>query len=148
MNGLISFMRLSGNVSPSVSSVAGSPSPSCHRGSKAWNTIRSETMKPRTGSAGYVPSHPTKPEESPYRVAMFQSAGTRLMVLVMGTFSPVAASSIRKSMIPCTWGSTPVAMVVQIIGDTNGSIETRSPVAPSSMSLARLGNGTSFATSL
>ena len=75
----------------------------------------------------------------PLSLRMFQIALTFLSPEVTGTRSPSRPVVARKSMIPCRAGSTPVAMLVQITGESIGVMECRRPRAPARTSLPRLG---------
>ena len=94
---------------------------------------------PLTASAGYVAHSPsTATRLAPY-VAMFQIAGARRMLLVIGSFAPVCGSNCTKSRIPWSSGLTPVIIDVQTSGDSGGLIVSRVPLVPSRTSRARFG---------
>src|SRR5256885_13720700 len=71
---------------------------------------------------------------------MFHRALVLLRLDVTGTFSPSLPVVAMKSMMPCRLGDTPVAMLVQMTGDSIGVIVCRRPRTPDRESLPRLGS--------
>ncbi len=94
---------------------------------------------PLIRSAGQVAHHPTTSTESPSAEAMFQTAGTLRLRPVIGAICPVSGSFSTKSSTPCTSADTPVAIVVQIRGDSIGTRVVIVPQVPASISRFRLG---------
>ena len=77
---------------------------------------RSETTTPPgIASAGQLAHHETTAVRRPAFAAMFHSAGTRRTVEETGT-SPLGEGT-TKSVMPCTAGGLPVAMLVQMTGE-------------------------------
>src|SRR5439155_5123633 len=85
-------------------------------------TKRSETMTPFTASTGQVTYHPTALTRRRPRLAIVHSVSARRRLLVTGT-SLWSADAAMKPRMPCCSGLLPVAIVVQIAGETVGSIE-------------------------
>ena len=73
------------------------------------------TITPSMSSAGQDAHQPSTAVRSRAREAMFHSAGTRRCEDETGTIPCVVFAT--KSMIPCSSGVRPVAIVVQITGD-------------------------------
>jgi hypothetical protein len=96
-------------------------------------------MYPDTFSAGNVTSQPTKPERSPKSPRMFHRAFVLRLSLVIGAIVPVRSSNARKSSTPWAGGSLPVAIEVQMSGESMGSYVRSRPEIPSSSNLARWG---------
>ena len=74
----------------------------------------------------------------PAAVAMFQSAGARRSLLVIGSFWPVTGSNCTKSRMPCSSGLVPVIMVVQMSGESAGESVLRWPLVPSARQAAEI----------
>jgi hypothetical protein len=90
------------------------------RSEKRSGLARSETKNPSTSSAGCVAHHPTTPTFFPAAEAMFHTAGTARDSPETGSFVPDFGSVSWKSRTRCTSGPTPVAAVVQRIGERTG----------------------------
>jgi hypothetical protein len=61
------------------------------------------------------------------------------MLLVVGEATSGLAAFTRNPLMPCFSSVLPVAMLVQIVGETNGRMEWRMPDAPSLLMRARFG---------
>jgi hypothetical protein len=70
---------------------------------------------------------------------MFQIAGARRRLLVIGSLAPVFASNWTKSRMPWSSGLTPVIIDVQMSGDSGGRMVSSTPLVPSRTSRARFG---------
>ena len=103
---------------------AGNATPARGSSPKRIGLAWSETKKPLTSSAGCVAHQPTTPTFCPAAEARFQTAGTARESPEIGTFAPVFGSTSWKSRTRWTSGPTPVAAVVQRIGESSG-IEAR-----------------------
>ena len=102
-------------------SAAGYVAPSSGNASKRIGLAWSLTKKPFTSSAGCEAHHPTTPTLRPAAEATFQTAGTERELPEIGTLRPEAGSTSWKSSTRWTSGVTPVACVVQRIGESRGS---------------------------
>ena len=92
---------------------------------------RSETIRPRTGSAGWVAQSPKTATSRADSLTISQTAFFRRSSEVMGSRRPVAGLKRVKSRMRCASGLVPVAMVVQTSGDSGGTRDRSTPERPS-----------------
>ena len=114
------------------SSAAGCTAPAGASASRRWKEKRrSETIRPRTGSAGCVAHRPKTATSRPDSPAISHTALARRSSDVIGSRWPVAGLKRVKSRMRCCSGLVPVAIVVQTSGESGGTSERSTPERPS-----------------
>ena len=100
--------------------------------------MRSLAINPLTWSAGQVAHQPATRTRRPASDQISQSALTLRAPPFTGAWPPPGASTM-KSRTPCSSGGRPVAIVVQMIGDSSGGSARRTPSDATCFSLAKVG---------